>query len=311
MFGIDDVLLKADEDKYLLCRTSQESREYAADLGLEVHIPEPNELFIDLDNDDAKETLYRNLPLVQSMFPIGSNPKLRKSPSGAVGHYHARLRTVGPMAVKDRIILQMALGGDVRHGLRSLSRVENNDPDPILFFETPRPNSHIITRSYQMFCGQTEAVERRYFRHDDPKGRVWLVADQPNAGDNVYYHDPKDLNSQGFGGATLDFPLVDGGDYSAKGAWHSNSSALLDSTGVDVTAQHLTFVVISKGREYEGEETVMLDVVYKDEAPQIGTFDRYKEIAAKLPKGRYCYYSESHGGSSNGWVGDIDDSTPF
>jgi len=167
--------------------------------------------------------------------------------------------------------------------------------------------TEFVIRHRPMICGSAEAESRRYLKVEGKSGTTWLVADQPNAADNVYcdQHDPK---SDGFGGRTLTFPLVDGGEYSCRGPWHANSNALFADTGMDVRDKCFTFVVIARRRSYKSKpsyETVLEDVLYQDLDWQIGHFSRWKEIARQLwEQGEHelVYYSQSSGGSSNGSI---------
>jgi hypothetical protein len=170
-------------------------------------------------------------------------------------------------------------------------------------FYVPTANDYVIQRQ-PMRSGQGEAQSRRYHKYVSKSGKVWLVADQPNAGANVYVEGGP--NSDGFGGATLTFPLVDGSEIKLKGPWHTNAGALYSDTGVDVRNQHYTFVVVSRRRESgEHYEMIMADVLYKDEASVLGSFDRGKGIARKLLSemalDSVALYSESEGGSSCGF----------
>ncbi len=170
------------------------------------------------------------------------------------------------------------------------------------------PNDYAVV-PMEMKCGGAEAECHRYHKHVISKpgkriGCVWLVSDQPNAADNVYFHDPTDTKSQGFGGGTLTFPLVGGGEYVAKGPWHGNSDSLFADTGVDVRDTCLTFVVLAMEREYPKSNgyslnPIMRDVVYRDAEPTIGRFDRYKELIKAHPQAKW-YYMQSSGGSSCG-----------
>jgi hypothetical protein len=167
---------------------------------------------------------------------------------------------------------------------------------------TPNPSPKSIgpndyaTGRYEMICGSHDA-ERRVYRKYECKRGVWLVAVQPNAAENVYFHDPKDASSQGFAGRTLSFPLEDGTVYEAKGPWHSNADRLYKDTGIDVRNTHYTFVVLAMARD--GWPTILRDVVYKDAQPVLGSFTRYKELIKRYPQAQ-VYYSESSGGSSCG-----------
>jgi hypothetical protein len=175
--------------------------------------------------------------------------------------------------------------------------------------ETYKPKeTDWVAPPYSMICGSYEAEIRRYKRYEDKEGCVWLVAIQEDAACNIYWHNPRDKDSQGFAGRTLHFPLEDGSVYEAKGPWHTNSDAFFQKTGIDIRDKHRTFVVLSKDIQYQPGgycRPIMVDVVYKDEAPTIGHFDRYKELIKLHPEAK-CYHSQSSGGSSTGWINDHD-----
>ncbi len=144
-------------------------------------------------------------------------------------------------------------------------------------------------------------------------GRIWIYSKGKGAGS--FIHVSADLKEnergyqgfRGYGGSTLQFPLEDGTMEELIGPWHSNCDALFNDTGIDLRKKHLTFVVISKSREYSKESysSIMKDVLYIDAEPQEGLFDRgilmAMEIAKKLNITVVCY-KESLGGSSNGFV---------
>lgn len=180
------------------------------------------------------------------------------------------------------------------------SRVE---PQPTRQFYTPTDNDFIIQRQ-PMICGSAEAESRKYHKYLGKNGRTYLVADQPDAGANIYVEGGP--NSDGFGGRTLTFPLVDGGEVKLKGPWHTNSGDLFANTGVDVRDRHYTFVVISRRRESgKNYESIMVDVLYKDDEPQLGSFHRGDLLArqwAKETGAPVFLYSQSSGGSSCGQV---------
>lgn len=167
--------------------------------------------------------------------------------------------------------------------------------------------SEFVVHDLPMISASGEAQERVYKRIDCPRG-VWLVAQQPNEGDNVYFHNPKDTRSEGFGGATLRFPLVDGSVYEAKGPWKANADKLFKDTGYDAREKHQTFVVIGRAVEFRekplrwmGSSRVIKDIVHRDpDGGQIGNFCRFKQLLADLPDGDYHFYSESAGGSIAG-----------
>jgi len=100
--------------------------------------------------------------------------------------------------------------------------------------------------------------------------------------------------------------LEDGTTEKLRGPWHTNSDALYENTGVDLRDKHLTFVVIGKGRKTHrtrrGWVDKITEVLYQDDKPIVGEFDRGKKLAQsmvnKLKQTVYCY-TRSQGGSSN------------
>jgi len=164
-----------------------------------------------------------------------------------------------------------------------------------------------IIHHQAMVSGQGEAEAREYqVAVDHKRNVIWFYTLQDaDPGGHVYCHDPSDVNSQGFAGGTIIFKIGKTGIYHAKGPWHANTEALYKGTGVDLRDKHLTFVVVSKRRSYDDKHRcIMEDVLYMDEKPMLGLFDRGKGIAQKYADGLkepVCLYSESGGGSSNGW----------
>lgn len=164
--------------------------------------------------------------------------------------------------------------------------------------------------AYRMFSGSAEAAKHKYHKYVGKSGRIWLVADIPNAGENVYVEGGP--NSDGFGGSELKFELQGSDEIvTLKGPWHSNSEALFEDTGVDVRDRFYTFCVIAKWRDTEIDpinrhypRTVMNGVLYRDEQPVLGSFDRpeikklAKDFANSLQHSVYVY-KETRGGSSN------------
>jgi hypothetical protein len=167
-----------------------------------------------------------------------------------------------------------------------------------------------VSDEYRMFSGQEEAIQRRYKMYKGKSGLIWLVADQKNAAENVYVtNNPentsnKDSRWAGFGGASLRMPLVGGGEFILNGGWHSNSDALFNDTGVDVRDTYTTFVVLSKILDFTNDGTyrrIFRDIVYKDEKPTLGRYDRYKDLIKQYPEAKF-YYMASRGGGSSGPV---------
>lgn len=165
-----------------------------------------------------------------------------------------------------------------------------------------------------MTCGQSEAASRKY-KKIQGKSRYWYVAIQENEADNIYVTPdvretkPGYKGFQGFGGATIPFELEDGTIDQVMGPWHSNSTALFLDTGYDIRDKHLTFGVIARdcGQNPKNPygQGIMIDVIWMDEKPTVGKFERVSEIAQDIAnkegKPVICY-SRSTGGSSRGPV---------
>jgi hypothetical protein len=162
--------------------------------------------------------------------------------------------------------------------------------------------NRVIPRKHELICGSYETEIRRYYPIIDDEGAIWLIADQSNMADNIYYCD-FDPRSQGFAGRTLHFVLVDGTEIDLPAPWHANSESLMRRTGIDIRDTHLTYVVIAENRGVDDSyNTIYYDVLYEDKEPVLGYFDRGAHIARRLAnlldKTLYCY-QESAGGSSN------------
>jgi len=153
-----------------------------------------------------------------------------------------------------------------------------------------------------IICGSQDAEKRRYRRVDNGK-TIYLIADQPNAADNIYKSSPGP--SEGFGGRTLSFPLVDGTVIEVQGPWHIGADAFLLNRFPELAVQHYTFGVIGLERESTWPKTIIRKVIYKDDDWVLGPFQRVQSIAQEkaneLGCTVYCY-SQSQGGSSCGPV---------
>lgn len=159
---------------------------------------------------------------------------------------------------------------------------------------------------HPMICGQAVAQEGSYKMAVDTNGCVWLydLSAKSPAG-AIYFDNPNDDKSDGFGGATLTFKVGKCGKYTAKGPWHANPDSMYNATGIDLRDKSLTFVVVARKRIYEGYNAVLEDILYIDKEPTLGNFSRYEGIAQKFAddEGKPVFYhSESSGGSSNGPV---------
>ena len=157
-----------------------------------------------------------------------------------------------------------------------------------------------IADYYQMFSGQEVAQSNLYKIALGKTGRIWLYS----TADNIYVQGGP--NSEGFGGALLEFKLENGCDsVKLKGAWHTESTSLFVDTGVDIRDQNLTIGVIGRKRGYDNGRAVIEDIIWFDKEPVYGTFDRVDKLADKLSHERkevLYYHKQSMGGSCCGPV---------
>ncbi len=158
---------------------------------------------------------------------------------------------------------------------------------------------------YQMISGQGEAMSRAFKVATNKSGRRWLYNDDlRDAGAFVYVEG--DPNSDGFGGATIPFKLVDGTTLPLKGPWHSNTEALFADCGIDLRNRHVTWGCIGTERDWKQSRSVIKGLIYFDPEGGIeGPFNRIESIAeamARLHKAELAYFSGSHSGSSCGFT---------
>jgi hypothetical protein len=156
-------------------------------------------------------------------------------------------------------------------------------------------------------------ISKKVFRAVRGKsGRLWLF---PSDGDPSLIHIEADLQenkpgyrgSRGYGGAIVSFTMEDGTIIKLQGPWNSNADALYEDTGVDLRYNHETFVVIGKRICYDRNKLfgTITDVVYIDDKPKRGSFDRYKEIGQKIANKLgipVFYYMKSYGGALSGRI---------
>lgn len=173
--------------------------------------------------------------------------------------------------------------------------------------ELPLPPGAIAVQgpgyTYRCQPPQFEVFER----HVGKSGTTWII---PPAGrkfraTDIHCRDEKDpRRSEGYGGRTLEFPLVDGSVCALQGPWHSNADSLFEDTGIDLREQHQTWVVVARRQEHRRHMArAYLDIVHVDPEPVEGHFDRGQHLAEKLAD-ELCepltVYRESRGGASMG-----------
>lgn len=175
-----------------------------------------------------------------------------------------------------------------------------------------------VIGEYRQISASGEVAARKFHMVKGKSGKRWLYsAVDQDVASFVYVEGGP--GSKGFGGRELRFELVEGGEVLLTGPWHSNADAMFHDTGIDVRDKMFSFCVIAKrrGRIKFTRETAwgpreftrdtLEDVLYRDEAPVLATFERpdIKEMAEWFADvlGHSVYlYKETRGGSSNGPV---------
>jgi len=166
-------------------------------------------------------------------------------------------------------------------------------------------NNHSIILTGEFIRRQKEPL---VYKKVQGKHKTWLYPiNCPNPGDHIYCsaspreNEPGYQGFRGFGGSTLSFQLKNGSVEKMQGPWYSDSNALKDDTGMDLTHHHLTYVIVAEKRTYENYSTVLHGILYQDDKPMVGEFGRGKAIGQMYAKKLGCkvvVYSETFGGSS-------------
>ena len=111
--------------------------EAADELGLDVVLPNPNQLQLDIDSEEQYRSFLLNLRTLERDTNVTFGPFTRTPSKSGFPKCHITLTTTDgkPMDVWKRIALQFYLQSDpVREGL-NCKRVLLGDPYPIAFFE--------------------------------------------------------------------------------------------------------------------------------------------------------------------------------
>jgi hypothetical protein len=99
-----------------------------------VVFPEPNQLFIDLDNEISYQMFIRQFQIFQKFIDKGAEVKVTTSKSG-LPKQHATVRLSFKVTEEKRILFQALLGSDRVRELLGYVQETNGDPHPTLFLE--------------------------------------------------------------------------------------------------------------------------------------------------------------------------------
>lgn len=106
----------------------------AAASGEVVLFPAVNELFIDIDSEEAMHLFTVNITKVDEYVGV-LDTEVVPSRSGPVERSHITVRLEREVTDMERILLQAVLGSDLRRELLSYCRITMDDPHPTLFLE--------------------------------------------------------------------------------------------------------------------------------------------------------------------------------
>jgi len=131
---------------------SRRAIDIAKTQGLDVVLPEANQLQIDIDDEAALKVYEAHYDIVDSYWGI-EHTKVTPSKSGLPGKSHITVTLSQKISNKDRIALQTFLGSDRKREILSYIQEENGDAHPTLFLEKKREK-------------QTEEPAGRKFREE-------------------------------------------------------------------------------------------------------------------------------------------------
>jgi len=125
------------ERSSFIAPNSERAFQEAKMLGLEVVLPEANELQIDIDCPEDLEVLNHHFCILQKYERAEI---IRDEPSKSGGdRRHIAIRLGRDISNLERILLQSCLGSDRKREILSWVQHANGDPHPTLFLEKSQP----------------------------------------------------------------------------------------------------------------------------------------------------------------------------
>jgi|SRR5271154_2683860 len=126
----------------------------ASVLGLEVVLPERNQLQIDIDNEQGYNVYSKNIDrFMAHILQLADVAEVKTSKSGDPHRKHITLTLDTPeINPETRILYQLMLGSDPVREFLSYVRWVNGDPTPTLFFEKPEPKQLPAAPERNLLC---------------------------------------------------------------------------------------------------------------------------------------------------------------
>ena len=135
IFGDEEETMKVETPEYTDVFTYEKSLQAALDNNLDVILPEPNQLFIDIDTEKDYEEYRFNMELIEIHLPyLIDDVEERPSKSGLPGR-HVTLTLERDVTDLERIGLQAILGSDRKREMLSWLSAGQGHQHPTLFFE--------------------------------------------------------------------------------------------------------------------------------------------------------------------------------
>jgi|SRR5579883_1545830 len=128
----DQVDLPREEDMYWGGVTNETAFEKAKEAGLEVFVPGPNDITVDIDSPELPEPFNEVLKILKQHFDI----EVKKTTKSKSGNLHVYLYSPQFFTHSEKIALQAILGSDPKREALSLVRsVKGGLGHPSLLFE--------------------------------------------------------------------------------------------------------------------------------------------------------------------------------
>lgn len=116
-----------------IMRTFEQCTEWAEWMGCDLRLPESNELFVDLDSEEAYSHFKHVWPIAKRHFAISYKESASKS-GLPKRHIVVRLDK-DTYTLTEKLVLQAALGSDGRREVMSLVRCMAREENVVVFFE--------------------------------------------------------------------------------------------------------------------------------------------------------------------------------
>lgn len=123
--------MSGDSKQSCPAQSSEDAIKWAEENGLDVLLPKPNQLFIDLDDPYDRQVFEQNRDLIDDSYGI-SEFMVTTSRSGGK---HLTVNLMQDITPLERVALQAVLGSDRRREAHSLRRLLQGEKNPTLFFE--------------------------------------------------------------------------------------------------------------------------------------------------------------------------------